>query len=465
MTSLLIKNGKIVTADSMYVADILCENGVIAKIEKKIAAKKDVQVIDATGKYVFPGFIDPHTHVYLPFMGSFACDNYETGTKAALCGGTTTVLDFVIPGRTEEPLKALETWHSQAKGHAACDYAFHMSVMRFDDQIKSQLREIVTKEGISSFKVFLAYKGSLGIEDAELYHTLKFAKEQGVMVMSHCEHADMIVELQKELVAANKLGPEYHYASRPPLVEADGTHHFCTMAQLLDVPVYIVHLSCEESLRIAADAKLHGAKVWIETLIAYLTLDKSCAERPNFEGAKFVMSPPLRDKHNQEILWNALRSGLISTVATDHAPFNSQQKLMGKDNFCKIPNGLAAIEDRIRLLYTNGVCEGKLDLCKLVDIASTQAAKIFNLFPRKGTIQLGSDADLVVYDPDYQGVISAKTHHMNIDYSCFEGFKVKGRCAAVTVRGNVQVRDGEFVGEVGIGQFVKRDPGFYNWKV
>lgn len=456
---LLIKNGKIVTADSTYVADIWCENETITRIDKNIKPPKNekAEVIDATGKLVFPGFIDPHTHIFLPFMGTFAKDTYETATIAALCGGTTTVFDFAIPGRKEEPLKALETWHSKAKEQAACDYAFHLCVTRFDAEVESQLREVMA-QGVVSFKIFLAYKGSLGIDDYELYHTLRFAKENGALISAHCENADMVMELQKALVIAKKVGPQYHHDSRPPLVEAEGTRHFCAMAELVDVPIYIVHLSCEESLRAAYEAKMRGTKVTIETLITYLLLDKTYAERPNPEGAKYVMSPPLRDKKNQPLLWHALQSGMISTIGTDHAPFDTTQKMMGKDNFCLIPNGIPAIEDRVRMLYTYGVRQGRLDMCRFVEVASTQVAKTFGLFPRKGTIQVGSDADLVVYDPDYEGTITAKKHHMNVDYSAFEGFAVKGRCAAVTVRGNIQVRDGEFVGKKGLGQFLKREP-------
>jgi dihydropyrimidinase len=455
---LLIKNGQIVTSDSTYVADIWCENETITRIEKNIKPPKGAEVVDATGKLVFPGFIDPHTHIFLPFMGTFAKDTFESATIAALCGGTTTLFDFAIPGRKEDPVKALETWQGKANGTVCSDYALHLCITRFDAEVEKQLREVIAR-GVTSFKIFLAYKGSLGIDDCELYNTLRFAKETGTLISAHCENADMVGEMQKALLAAKKLGPEYHHDSRPPLVEADGTRHFCNMAELLDVPIYIVHLSCAEALREACDAKLRGVKVRIETLITYLLLDKTYAERPNFEGAKYVMSPPLRDKKNQPILWNALESGLISTVGTDHAPFDTTQKSMGKDNFCLIPNGIPALEDRVRMLYTYGVCQGRLGINRFVEVASTEVAKIFGLFPRKGTIQIGSDADLVVYDPAYSSTISAKTHHINVDYNPFEGFAVKGRCAAVTVRGHIQVRDGEFVGQKGIGQFLKREAG------
>lgn len=454
---LLIKNGEIVTADSRYKADIYCEGETITKIGQDLDAPPGTEVIDATGKYVFPGFIDPHTHVYLPFMGTFSKDNYDTATTAALCGGTTTLIDFCIPDRDEEPLSAIETWRSKSEGIANMDYTWHMAITRYDDEVASQLKEIV-RDGITSFKVFLAYKGALGIEDHELFHALTLAKSLGVITTAHCENADVVMELQKSLIAQGKTGPEWHEPSRPASVEAEGSRHFCFMLGVTGASGYIVHLSNEDALRQAQEAKFRGVDVHVETLIQYLLLDKTYAERPNFEGAKYVMSPPLREKRNQDILWAGLQSGLISTLATDHAPFDTTQKLMGKDNFCLIPNGIPSLEDRVRMAWTYGVEGGKLDIHRFVDVTSTQAAKIFGLFPRKGTIQLGADADLVVYDPSYEGTISAETHHMNIDYNPFENMNVKGRCAAVTVRGQVQVIDGEFVGKKGIGRLIKRDP-------
>ncbi len=459
--ALLIKNGEIVTASERYVADILVEGETIAQIGRDLTAPPDAEVIDATGKYIFPGFIDPHTHVHLPFMGTFACDTYETATRAALCGGTTTLIDFCIPDRSEEPLAAVETWRSKAEGQACMDYTWHMAVTRYDSEVDAQLREIVRDVGVSSFKVFLAYKGALGVDDYELFHTLKLASQLGVITTAHCENADLVSELQAQLVAAGKLGPEYHEPSRPSWVEAEGTRHLCTMARATGAHVYVVHLSCEEALRQAVEAKLKGTRVWIETLIQYLLLDKTWAERPDFEGARYVMSPPLRDISNQDVLWNALQNGLIDTLATDHAPFNLQQKDMGRGNFCLIPNGIPSLEDRVRMLYTHGVATGRLDIQRFVEVASTKAAQLFGLYPRKGTIQLGADADLVIYDPAWTGTISAKTHHMNIDYNPFEGMAVQGRCSVVTVRGNVQVRDGEFVGQKGIGRFIKREPNHF----
>ena len=453
---LLIKNGEVVTGDARYVADIWCEGESITRIDRDLPPPPGAEVIDASGKYVFPGFIDPHTHIYLPFMGTYSKDDYETGTQAALVGGTTMIFDMCCPPRTVEPTEGFRTWRAQAEGKAACDYSFHMGVTKFDGNSAVQLREIVAT-GVQSFKIFLAYKGAFGIDDGELYETLKLAKELGIVVTAHCENETLVAEAQKKLLAEGLTGPEGHHESRPPQVEAEGVHHLASFAEMTGASVYIVHLSCLEALEEAVRARLRGVHLWVETLIQYLLLDKALAELPNFEGAKYVMSPPLREKRNQETLWNALRQGLINTVGTDHAPFDfAGQKTMGQGNFAKIPNGIPGLEDRINLLYTYGVKTGRLDLNAFVNVASTNAAKIFGLFPRKGTIQPGSDADLVVYDPGYRGKLSAKTHLMNVDYNAFEGWPIEGRPSVVTVRGEVAVRDGKFTGSRGRGRFLAR---------
>jgi dihydropyrimidinase len=347
---------------------------------------------------------------------------------------------------------------SQAVGKSACDFSFHMGVTKYDATTEGQLREIVGT-GISSFKIFLAYKGAFGVDDTELYRTLALAKKLGVIVTAHCENETLVAERSAELLAAGKTDPGQHHESRPPLVEAEGVHHLMTFAQLTGAATYIVHLSCQEALAEAIAARQRGVRVGVETLIQYLLLDKTYAERPEFDGAKYVMSPPLRDARNQEILWKGIRDGLINTVATDHAPFDfSKQKVMGKDDFTKIPNGIPSLEERINLLYTYGVKTGRIDLHTFVNTASTQVAKLFSLFPRKGTIQPGADADLVVFDPDYRGTISAKTQLMNVDYSAFEGWKIGGRPSVVTVRGEVAARDGQFTGTIGRGKFLKREP-------
>ena len=456
--ALLIKNGRIITSSDDYVADILCEGETITRIDRKIVPSGDTEVIDATGKYVFPGFIDPHVHIYLPFMGTYAKDTYETAGRGALVGGTTTLIEMVCPARTDEPLDALELWKSKAEGLAPCDFTFHMGVTRFDDAVESQLRQIVDA-GITSFKVFLAYKGAFGIDDTELFRTLTLAKELGVIVTAHCENETLVLEHQNALLKEGKTGPEFHEPSRPTRVEAEGVHHLMTFAELTGAEVYVVHTSCDEALQAAAAARYRGVKVSVETVIPYLVLDRTYAELPDFEGAKYVMSPPIRDQRHQPILWDALRTRLISTVATDHAPFDfAQQKEMGRGDFTKIPNGIPSVEDRVPLLFTHGVKTGRIDLHTFVDAASTQAAKLFGLFPRKGTIQLGSDADLVVYDPDWSGIISAETQEMNVDYSAFEGWPIEGRPDVVTVRGEIQVREGRFVGQLGHGRFLQRTP-------
>ena len=457
--SLLIKNADIVNADTRYTADILCEGEYIARIDQNIAPPRGTEIIDATGKYVFPGFIDPHTHIYLPFMGTCAKDDHASATQAALVGGTTTIFEMVCPPRDMSPAEGFATWLEKAQNRACCDYTFHMGVTRFDADSARQLREIV-KAGVGSFKVFLAYKGAFGVDDNELWETLKLAKELDVIVTAHCENETLVAQLQKELLAAGRIGPEAHHDSRPPRVEAEGVHHLMSFAALTGARAYIVHLSCREALHEAIAARERGVNVTIETLIQYLILDKTYAEKPDFEGAKYVMSPPLRDASNQQILWDALASGLINTVGTDHAPFDfAGQKTMGRDNFTLIPNGIPAIEDRINLLYTQGVKRGHLTLQQMVAVACTNAAKIFDLFPRKGVIQPGADADLVVYDPTYRGTLSAKTQTQNVDYNAFEGREIEGRPTIVTVRGEVAVRDGKFVGTVGRGRFLPRIPG------
>ncbi|TWU25648.1 dihydropyrimidinase [Bythopirellula polymerisocia] len=457
--SLLIKNGRIVTASDDFVGDILCEGEVISKIAPHLDAKAD-EVIDAAGKYVFPGFIDPHVHIYLPFMGTYAKDTYETASRAALVGGTTTLIEMCCPARSDDPLESYELWLSRAE-LSACDYSFHIGVSRFDDETAGQLREIV-RRGIASFKIFLAYKGAFGINDQELFNTLKLAKELGVIVTAHCENETLVAELQARLLSEEKTGPEWQNESRPPQVEAEGVHHLMTFAEMTGAHVYCVHTSCREALKAVQEAHLRGVHAWVESVIPHFVLDKSYTEKPEFEGAKYVMSPPLRDASHQDALWAALRSRLISTVGTDHAPFDFVgQKEMGRGDFTKIPNGIPSVEDRVNILYTHGVCRGRIDLNTFVDAASTQAARIFGLYPRKGTIQVGSDADLVIYDPDYRGTLTVATQEMAVDYNAFEGWKIEGRPEVVTVRGKVQVQGSKFVGELGHGQLMTREPSHF----
>ena len=456
--SLLIRNGTIVTSNAKFEGDVFCEGEQITRIGRGLDVPPGATVIDAAGKLVMPGFVDPHVHVYLPLKTVCSKDTYETASRAALMGGTTCFIDFCSPNRDELPLQALDVWHEKSEGKSACDFSFHMAVTRNDRETEQQLREVV-RRGVTSFKVYLAYKDSVNLPDPQLVPTLRLAAELGVITMGHCEDAEAIDRLQKKLIAEGKTGPEWHYHSRPPAMEAAGTKHFASLARQAGARAYVVHLSCEESLQAALAEKELGADLWIETLTSYLLLDKSYAERPNFEGAKYLVSPPLREKKNQAVLWSALKSGLIHTVATDHAPFDfGTQKQLGRDEFTKIPSGMPTLEDRINLLFTYGVLEGRMDLQRMVDVASTQPAKLFGLYPKKGAIQVGSDADLVVYDPSHEGTISAKTHSMNVDYNPFEGWTIMGRPEVVTVRGEVAVQHGRFVGRTGRGRFMARHP-------
>jgi dihydropyrimidinase len=455
--SLLIQNGEIVNVGSRAEADIFVENETITRIGKNLEVPSGTEIVDASGKLVFPGFIDPHVHIYLPFMATFAKDTHETASIAALVGGTTTYIEMCCPNRNDDALEGYELWKSKASGKSTCDYAFHMSVTKFVKETEPQLKQIVA-DGTASFKIFLAYKNFFGVDDGEMYQTLELAKRLGVIVTAHCENAELVARLQQKLLFEGKTGSEWHEPSRPESVEAEGTGRFATFLENTGATGYVVHLSCEKALQTALAAKSRGVKISIESVLPHFLLDKTYAERPGVEGMKHVMSPPLRPKQNQTALWNALAAGSIDTVGTDHCPFDTEQKLLGKDSFVNIPNGIPGIEDRVNLLYTHGVKRGRLSLDRFVDAASTRAAKLFGLFPRKGTVAVGSDADLVVYDTHYHGTLSAKSQYTNNDYNGFEGMEVEGRPSVVTVRGKIQVRDGKFVGERGRGRFLKREP-------
>lgn len=459
--ALLIQNGEIVTARERYFADIHCAGETITRIARGLTPTPDTEVIDARGCYVFPGFIDPHVHLHLPARGTQTKDDFVSGSQAALVGGTTTVIEMCNPGRGDGALASFEQWMDAAAGKSACDFSFHMGVPQFDAATAAQLREIVAR-GIGSFKIFLAYQGLYGLDDPELYRVLRLARELGVIVAAHCENETLIAERARELLAAGKTDPARHHESRPPLVEAEGVHHLMTFAELIGTATYIVHVSCQEALDAALAARRRGVRVNLEVLIQHLLLDMTAAERPDFEGAKYIMSPPLRAARHQAVLWAALRAGLIDTVATDHAPFDfATQKAKGRNDFTRIPNGIPSLEERIKLLHTYGVGAGRIDLHTLVNAASTRVAQIFDLYPRKGEIQPGADADLVVFDPQARGTISAQTHRMNVDYSAFEGWSFQGCPRVVTVRGAVAVRDGRFVGTVGRGRFLHRTPSHF----
>lgn len=459
---LLIKNGRVITATDDYCADIYCEGETITRIESGIdesSLPNETEVIDASGKYVFPGFIDPHVHIHLPFMGSNAIDDHESASKAALVGGTTTLIEMICPGPTDEPLAAFNEWNDLASPASSVDYTFHMAVVRFDDLAQNQLKQIVADHGIASFKIFLAYKGALNLDDSDLFDLFTMAKDLGVITTAHCENADAIDAMQTKLISEGKTGPEWHEPSRPVCVEAEGVHHLSTFAELTGAHIYAVHTSCAPAVEAAVAAQLRGVNIWVEAVAPHLILDETYAQQADFVGAKYVMSPPLREKSNQDILWSGLKSGIISTIGTDHAPFNfGDQKIMGKDAFTKIPNGIPSVQERVDLIHTFGVLTGKIDLNTMVSTCSTNAAHIFGLYPRKGSISVGADADLVVYDPYCKHTLSVDSSYSKIDYNAYEGWELIGRSSVVTVRGQIQARDGEFVGTVGRGQLLKRKP-------
>ena len=379
--------------------------------------------------------------------------------KAALAGGTTTVIEMICPGPDDEPMVAFHEWKDLAAAGACCDYSFHLSVVRFDEIAQQQLRELVASEGVASFKVFLAYKGALDIADEQLFELMKTARELGVIITAHCENAEAVDSMQKKLLSEGKTGPEWHEPSRPRSVEADGVSHLCTFAELTGAHVYIVHTSNAAAVSQAMQAKSRGVNVFVEAVAPHLVLDKTYAERPDFEGAKYVMSPPLRDAEEHEHLWRSLASGDMVTIGTDHAPFNfTGQKDMGREAFTIIPNGIPGVQERVDLVHTHGVCAGRIDLQTMVDVCSTQAAKIFGLYPRKGEIAVGSDADVVIYDPHFTGVFSHADAESQVDYSGYEGMERKGRCELVIRRGDIVARDGRYVGGGGGGRYLPRIP-------
>ncbi len=451
--SLLIKNGRIITAADDYVADIFIEGETIESIGKNLAVIAD-ETIDASGMLVFPGGIDPHVHLEMPFMGTFSSDTYETGTRAALHGGTTTVIDFILQKQGSSLRAAFNEWNGRATSNAVGDYSFHMAVTDFNDSTKGEIKEMID-EGITSFKTFMAYKGALMIDDRQMIGLMEEVKKQGGMVTVHATNGDIIDYLVQKNVSEGNRAPIYHYLSQPEVTEAEASERFVDMTNFTGCPGYIVHMTCEGALNAVRNATKRNQKVFVETCIQYLVLDASLYEQ-DFDGAKWVMSPPLREKKDQATLWAGINQGLVQVVATDHCPFTWEQKLMGKDDFSKIPNGHPAIEHRMELLFSEGVNKGKISLNKYVEVTSTNAAKIFGLFPKKGTIGVGADADIVIFDPSKKHTISVDTHHMNTDYSGYEGWEVTGKVKTVLLRGKVAIDDNKCLVEKGYGQFVKR---------
>ncbi len=452
----IIKNGTIVTAADTYQGDILIENGVIVQIATQLDGS-GAEVIDAAGSYIFPGGIDPHTHLDMPFGGTVTKDDFETGTMAAAFGGTTTIIDFCLTMKGKPLKTAVDAWHAKAKEKAVIDYGFHLQIVEANDAALNELPDMINEEGITSLKVFMAYKNQFQADDETLFRTLLAAKELGALVMVHAENGDVIDYLVKKALQEGNTAPIYHALTRPPEAEGEATGRAAALTGLAKSQLYVVHVSCAEAARKIAEARSSGIDIWGETCPQYLVLDQSYLEKPDFEGAKYVWSPPLREKHNQEILWNALRTGQLQTLGSDQCSFDFKgQKDLGKDDFSKIPNGGPIIEDRVSILYSEGVAKGRISLNQFVDIMSTKAAKLFGLYPQKGTIAVGSDADLVIFDPGVKRIISAETHHMAVDYNPFEGLEVTGEPVSVLSRGEYVVKDRKFAGKPGAGQFIKR---------
>lgn len=455
--AIIIKGGTVVTAADVGIADIRIEGETIAAIGRDLPAAKGDQVVSAKGKYVFPGGVDVHTHFELPFMGTVSADDFRTGTKAALCGGTTTVVDFIIPAKGKPLAEAVAAWQEKAK-KAVADFGFHMALPEFNEAVAKEIPSIIRK-GVTSFKCFMAYKGALQIDDGQLIGVFNAVGKNGGLVMVHAENGDMIDVLTKQFTAKGKLTPEYHWRSHPALAEEEAVHRIIELSRFTDQPIYIVHLSSADGLEKVKKAVAKGYKVFAETCPQYLLLSADLYLKPKFEGAKWVMSPPLRPADHLEKMWEGLGLGYIQTVATDHCSFNFKgQKDMGRDTFAKIPNGIPSIGDRFNLLYTYGVGKGRLSLTRFVDVACTTPAKLFGMYPKKGSLVVGGDADLVIFDPEAKGVVSAKTSQHNVDYSAYEGMKLKGLPVAVLLRGKFAVRNGKYVGKQGAGQFIARGP-------
>ncbi len=454
----LIKNGNVVTAVDSYIADLLIDGEAVAMIGKDLSAVVGNvdKTIDATGKLVIPGGIDPHTHMDLPFGGTSSSDDFETGTRAAAFGGTTTIIDFAVQYKGQSLNEALDVWFAKAQGKAVADYGFHMICTDLPDERLPELKGMMD-QGVSSFKLFMAYPGVFLVDDGTIFKAMVAAGEHGGLICMHAENGVIIDVLVKRALAAGHTAPKYHALTRPTKAEAEGVHRAIAIAEMANSPVYIVHLSCYDALKEVQNARDLGLPAYAETCPQYLFLDYSYYEKEGFEGAKYVMTPPLRGKENQELLWRGLRSNDLQVISTDHCPFcMKEQKELGIDDFSKIPNGGPGVEHRMSLIYNGGVAQGRISLNRFVELTSTAAAKIFGLFPRKGTIAVGSDADIVVFDPNREQTISAATHHMRVDYSAYEGWKLKGVTEIVLSRGNVIVENGEWKGKTGAGQFLKR---------
>jgi len=454
--AVLIKGGTVVNADRTFRADVLCENGKVSAVAEGLSASSDTTVVEAGGQYVMPGGIDPHTHMQLPFMGTVASEDFYTGTAAGLAGGTTMIIDFVIPSPQSRILEAYHQWREWAEKSVA-DYSFHVAITWWDDSVHEDMGTLVNEYGVNSFKHFMAYKNAIMCDDETLVNSFTRARELGAICTVHAENGELVFRLQQDIFDKGITGPEGHPLSRPPEVEGEAANRAIRIAEVLNVPLYVVHNSCKQSLEAITRARNEGQRVYGEVLAGHLLVDDSVYRDPDFEkAAAHVMSPPFRSRDHQDAMWRGLQSGNLQTTATDHCCFCAEQKAMGKDDFRMIPNGTAGVENRLEVLWEHGVRTGRLTMNEFVAVTSTNTAQIFNIYPRKGVVAVGADADIVVWDPEASKTISAKTHKQNIDYNIFEGMTVTG-CASHTIaNGKVVYADGELDVERGAGRYVDR---------
>jgi dihydropyrimidinase len=459
MTSLLIRGGTVVNADRAFAADVLTQDGKIAAIGENLSAPAGTTVVDAGGQYVMPGGIDPHTHMQLPFMGTVTMDDFFTGTAAGLAGGNTTIIDFVIPNPQQSLLEAYHTWRGWAE-KSASDYTFHVAVTWWSEQVRQEMGTLVQDEGVNSFKHFMAYKNAIMCDDETLVNSFKRALELGAMPTVHAENGELVYLLQKTVADMGIMGPEGHPLSRPPMVEAEAANRAIAIADVLNVPIYVVHVSCIESAEAIARARARGQRVYGEVLAGHLVIDDSVYRHPDFAtAAAHVMSPPFRPKGNQEFLWRGLQSGNLHTTATDHCTFCAAQKAAGKDDFSKIPNGCGGVEERLAVIWDEGVNTGRLTPSEFVAITSTNTAKLFNMYPNKGSVSVGADADLVVWDPAGTKTLSVKTQFSKGDFNIFEGRTVKGIPSHTISQGELVFVQGDLRAVAGKGRYIKR-PAF-----
>lgn len=456
--TVFIKNGTVVNADQSFKADVLCDDGKIVAVGNEIDPPASAEVIDASGQYVMPGGIDPHTHMQMPFFNTYASDDFYTGTAAAMAGGTTMIIDFVIPAPQERLLDAYHKWCGWAE-KAASDYSFHVGVTWWDDSVHADMGTLVNEYGVNSFKHFMAYKNIMMADDTILFPSFSRALELGAIVTVHAENGEMVDQLQQELLKAGITGPEAHPLSRPPACEGEAADRAIRFANVIDVPLYIVHNSCKDSVDAIARARANGQRVYGECLAGHMLVDDSVYRDPDFEvAAAHVMSPPFRAKEHQDALWRALQGGVLQTTATDHCCFCADQKALGRDDFTKIPNGTGGVEDRLAAIWDAGVNTGRLSITEFVAVTSTNTARIFNIYPRKGSISVGADADVVVWDPEGTRTISAKTHHMNVDFNILEGRKVRGIPSHTVSQGEIVWCDGDLRAQRGVGRYINRPP-------